>query len=717
LGWATCGGKGRARVDTTGDMAVVRAHVQVMRELAALNSSWMEIAYSPAGARRIVQSNKLAVVLGVEVPQLGLPADGSVADQVEELVGLGIRQVAPIHAMDNALGGPAVYEDFYNSVSDWMNRPADIRDVGLDLAGAFDNEIGPHAFYNVELDPEKTEPILLRLGKPTRIVLSDAFPRPGECESRFFSFAKTGCVHPFISTTPKLQKPVSPYKDLMGGSTGHRNVRGLTGRGQEYVSRLIGRGVLVDVAHMSDRALLDARATIDRACPGHPVMMSHAGFRKLMFRDDYSALGARFVEDTAGVVRANPDMSACVKDSSKCPRSVIEAADRAMKSAKGPGSLNKSFLPKEFDARTSTVDDIRKRGGVLGVFVGQDPIDSRALAPDVALPFANDCAGSSKGFAAALLFARAHLSPEQVAVASDLVMHSNLVPRFGKHACALYAKAGSGSASGLQYLETLLNRAQYRFADQRGAVRYAKGNPTMCAGDARDVRCGNNAPLEPYRMGKRVFDFNVDGFAHVGMLPDLLQDVKNMGVATGPLFSSAEGAIAMWEAAWGAAGCNEAAEVCNPKPTPLDPDRTCRDGCPSSWNGGAPLTLLEEKRRECRPLEEITLRQGKLRYSPREADEGRNTALLSRQGDWAVFEVPEGKPVEWNCGSDAGDAVRCPAGTRFMKVRRVLETRIGADPICDNPPSFPLPGNRRVMFQCLKAPPDLPLPLPAQAAE
>jgi hypothetical protein len=36
-----------------------------------------------------------------------------------------------------------------------------------------------------------------------------------------------------------------------------------------------------------------------------------------------------------------------------------------------------------------------------------------------------------------------------------------------------------------------------------------------------------------------------------------------------------------------------------------------------------------------------------------------------------------------------------------VKVRRVLETRIGADPICDNPPGFPMVGNKRVMFQCL----------------
>lgn len=105
MGWLTCGRDGRAHARTTPDLAVVEAHVEVMRELAAHTSDWMEIAYTPSEAREIIGKNKLAVVLGIEVPQLGRPEDGSVADQIERLARLGIRQVTPIHALDNALGG------------------------------------------------------------------------------------------------------------------------------------------------------------------------------------------------------------------------------------------------------------------------------------------------------------------------------------------------------------------------------------------------------------------------------------------------------------------------------------------------------------------------------------------------------------------------------------------------------------------------------------
>ena len=66
-----------------------------------------------------------------------------------------------------------------------------------------------------------------------------------------------------------------------------------------------------------------------------------------------------------------------------------------------------------------------------------------------------------------------------------------------------------------------------------------------------------NGPNEPMRRsyaypGGRDFDFNLDGLAHYGMLPDLIQDLKNQGLnATQlrPLFMGTEQYIKMWEKA------------------------------------------------------------------------------------------------------------------------------------------------------------------------
>jgi hypothetical protein len=63
---------------------------------------------------------------------------------------------------------------------------------------------------------------------------------------------------------------------------------------------------------------------------------------------------------------------------------------------------------------------------------------------------------------------------------------------------------------------------------------------------------GSNAPLRKRIDGVRDWDVNLDGVAHYGMLPDMIQDMRNDGVTASdlkPLFYSAEDYIVMWERA------------------------------------------------------------------------------------------------------------------------------------------------------------------------
>jgi hypothetical protein len=51
-------------------------------------------------------------------------------------------------------------------------------------------------------------------------------------------------------------------------------------------------------------------------------------------------------------------------------------------------------------------------------------------------------------------------------------------------------------------------------------------------------------------MGTRKFDYNVDGLAHFGLVPDMLQDLKNLKLPRDDwqvLFASADAYIRMWE--------------------------------------------------------------------------------------------------------------------------------------------------------------------------
>ncbi len=53
------------------------------------------------------------------------------------------------------------------------------------------------------------------------------------------------------------------------------------------------------------------------------------------------------------------------------------------------------------------------------------------------------------------------------------------------------------------------------------------------------------------RLAERTVDFNTEGLVHVGLIPELIEDVRNDGVTDEdlePLFRSAEGYLRMWEA-------------------------------------------------------------------------------------------------------------------------------------------------------------------------
>lgn len=57
--------------------------------------------------------------------------------------------------------------------------------------------------------------------------------------------------------------------------------------------------------------------------------------------------------------------------------------------------------------------------------------------------------------------------------------------------------------------------------------------------------------LEP-KVGNRTLDFNTEGLVHIGLLPDLIEDVRRDGVSDAelePLFRSAEAYVRMWETA------------------------------------------------------------------------------------------------------------------------------------------------------------------------
>lgn len=168
------------------------------------------------------------------------------------------------------------------------------------------------------------------------------------------------------------------------------------------------------------------------------------------------------------------------------------------------------------------VERIRDLGGLVApILLPNNNAATEAFQRDGAAVVANDCGFSSKEWAQRYLQAVDQMQggPYLVGVGfgSDFGgMTMSLGPRFGAEGCA-----GGGAP-----------------ASQGGAVDYpfeAHGKPGL---------------FFQATTGARVFDVNVDGVAHVGLMPDFIQDLKSVGLTHAdlvPFFRSAEAFVQMWE--------------------------------------------------------------------------------------------------------------------------------------------------------------------------
>lgn len=256
------------------------------------------------------------------------------------------------------------------------------------------------------------------------------------------------------------------------------------------IREMMKRGIIIDVDHMSDKS---RNATLDIAeqqgVPtgeaGYPIVSSHASFREMRWRRG-------------------------------------ETSDREK-------------LPFEGDLTNEQADRIVNLGGMLAPIANQHDIKGvsrESLDPSWgAVP--NDCAGSSKTWAQAYLYALAKTGGRGVAIGTDFDgFASEPGPRHGRYAAfGILEDVLRGGEGGEEYFRE--REAQTTF------VRYRT-----------DPGAADDAALVQSRIGNRRFDINNDGLAHYGMLPDFFQDLIASGMTPeglAPLFRSAEDYIQMWE--------------------------------------------------------------------------------------------------------------------------------------------------------------------------
>jgi microsomal dipeptidase-like Zn-dependent dipeptidase len=223
------------------DNAAIGAQLAGMDRMVAEHQGFMEIARSPADARRIITAGKLAIVLGIEVDTLGAArrpedtTDQAVTRLIDTLWAKGVRMITPIHLANNAFGGCACGRDAFNILNHWLHR-----------------KLNPASRRWWEIDTQVT-------GKELRgvelLLGRDAEDRP----------LRNAYAHKY-----------SKYDQRKDG---HINRLGLSPIGRTLVRRMMKRGMLIDIDHMSMHArdrVLGMAEDIE-----YPVVSSHSGFREL----------------------------------------------------------------------------------------------------------------------------------------------------------------------------------------------------------------------------------------------------------------------------------------------------------------------------------------------------------------------------------------------------------------------------------------------------
>lgn len=242
------------------DKTVMDNSIEGIKELVRA-SDFMEIAYSPKDVRRIVHDGKLAVIIGIEMDNIGNfyspinpkkgfyqpnPTWEQVKFEWDRLWDLGVRYVLPVHITNNIFGGAALYEPAFNISNKYNNGNEFIPE----LVNTAETGIGfylEHPIVKNNIEASMLAKIVFDL---TGGILPDEV-NPGRTENY-------------------------TYWDKLPGK-GHRNSLGITELGKQSIAYIMQKGFIIDIDHMSEKM---ANAVLQFALDNdYPVNSGHNEFR------------------------------------------------------------------------------------------------------------------------------------------------------------------------------------------------------------------------------------------------------------------------------------------------------------------------------------------------------------------------------------------------------------------------------------------------------
>lgn len=328
--------------------ASLKRQLDNLKAWAVENKDWMQIAYTADQARKIVQSGKLAIVLGIE-SEYAFGSEASKIDPVERLNKYhaeGVRTFYLAHKINSRLSGADLYMPrgsapgralravqamsgcFYYD-DNVGHFPLEGR-LGENLCDNT-NKCGPNALKGGKV----TDKCNYRLGEVSEINYLDYLSRGA---GAFNGFNLYPLPPSFTREAVKLGE-ASRGGTRLDADDIERNNLGLSHDGERVVREAMVKGMIVNIDHVSSRARKQMHELATEVFDGYPLNALHnkpnerLSDEKGFERHEYDLDGAEldFVRTTGGFfgVRMGPTDSKNYPESgvkTKCPQTSTETA-------------------------------------------------------------------------------------------------------------------------------------------------------------------------------------------------------------------------------------------------------------------------------------------------------------------------------------------------------------------------------------------------------
>jgi microsomal dipeptidase-like Zn-dependent dipeptidase len=462
--------------------------------IADHHGGWFKIVYTPREARLAIARGKLAVVLGIETAEL-FNCKFPVA-QCDMLALPILTPTGQPIGVDTGFIDSCEFKDNTNDRTDPLPTctPAYIQTEVQRYYDMGVRHVFPVHNFDNAFGASASWMSTIEIGN--RIV-EDHWWKIRNCSAEGYGLSLgkplTGLGQQFIG----LLGFGAVTAGALHGDFPACNEYGLFPLGKVLIQELMKRGMIIDVDHMSARAFDETLAMAANPAPWvpgrttkYPVIASHVQSFDMHF-SDIRHERMRTAAQLTKIKNVGGMIAAMLKDD-------VQDTD-----SKGQAKM-------WFYAGT-------KPGGAV----------------------LNSCRHSSRSFADAYQYA-VDIMGGSVALGSDFNGSAgHFGPRFGSEACGGWPEAtiddpfpaevgGRRAERSWQYRKT--NKLQYPFT--------FPGFGTF----------------QKQVTGLKTFDYNVDGMAHIGLLPDFVKDLEVIGLAQGytnELWRSAEAFVQVWERATG----------------------------------------------------------------------------------------------------------------------------------------------------------------------